>query len=68
LRGKLAEQGISLPEGDQAEIEAPHGVKLGASYNEAEQKLDVAVIKKPMLVPAAMIWEKLDENIHPLVG
>lgn len=68
LRGKLAEHGIELPAGDEAQIDAPHGVKLSASYNEAEQKLDVAVVKKPMLVPSSMIWNQLDENIDPLVG
>ena len=68
LREDLAAEGVSVPAGDDVEIEAPFGVRLRATYDEAAQALEICITKKPFFVPESEIWKIVDTGTKPYVG
>jgi hypothetical protein len=68
LRGDLAKEGVTVPKGDEVEVNGPYGIKLSATYNGDKETLRVCIIKKPFFVPASEIWKIVDTGIEPYVG
>jgi len=68
LRKDLAEEGITVPEGDDVEVQGPFGVKLRASYDEAKETLKICITKKPFYIPESEVWKIVDTGTAPYVG
>ncbi len=63
IRKDLEGMGIKLPEGDNGTIEY-QGVKLSVTYFEADQKLAVKILDRPVFVPESMLWQLLETRIQ----
>ena len=59
LRTRLLELGVTLPDGNQGNI-SYQGIVLSYAYD-GTGTLALDVVKKPMFVPASLIWEKVDQ-------
>lgn len=68
LRRDLAKEGVSVPAGDDVEIQAPFGVFLRATYDEAKETLKICITKKPFYVPESEIWKIVDAGTRPYAG
>ena len=68
LRGDLAKEGISVPQGDDVEVQGPFGVRLRATYDEAKETLQIRIVKKPFYVPESEIWKIVDTGTEPYAG
>ncbi len=42
LRQDLAQEGITIPPGDDVEVQGPYGIQLRATYNEAKETLKIS--------------------------
>lgn len=62
LRARLAKENIVVPPGDDVSIEAPFGVELQATYDEAKEILKICILKKPFYVPESQIWKIVDSG------
>lgn len=60
LRTRLLQLGISLPSGTDGTI-AQSGCELKYHFDAQQQKLTLAILKKPWIAPEAMIWDKVSE-------
>jgi hypothetical protein len=58
LRTKLLETGITLPSDSQGVLSFK-GIELKYRYDGA--KLTLSILKRPMLIPASLIWEQVDK-------
>lgn len=65
LRKDLAREGITVPEGDEVEVDGPFGIKLQAIYNEPKETLKICIVKKPFYVPESEIWKIVDTGTAP---
>lgn len=62
IRARLAQENVSIPAGDDVNIEAPFGVELRAVYTEAKQTLEICIIKKPFYISESQIWKIIDSG------
>ncbi|HMT08887.1 MAG TPA: hypothetical protein PKA82_12855 [Pyrinomonadaceae bacterium] len=62
FRAKMKGYGVTVPPGDDVDIDAPLGVKMHATYNESAQVLTLEIIEKPMFVPESQIWSIVDSG------
>ncbi|MCA1622944.1 MAG: hypothetical protein LC768_08280 [Acidobacteria bacterium] len=67
LRKDLAEEGISVPAGDDVSVAGPYGIELRATYSEAKETLRICIIKKPFYIPESEIWKIVDTGTSPYV-
>ena len=58
LRSKLLSQGIQLPSDSQGVLSFK---RIELKYNYDGAKLTLSILKRPMLIPASMIWEQVDK-------
>ena len=63
LRKTLADQGVTVPPGDDVEFAAPYGIEMRVTYNESQQTMDVCITKKPFFVPESQVWKIVDSGI-----
>lgn len=68
LRKDLAEEGITVPEGDDVEVQGPFGIKLRATYNESKETLKICITKKPFYIPESEVWKIVDTGTAPYAG
>jgi hypothetical protein len=68
LRADLAREGVSVPAGDDVEVDGPFGIKLRAIYDESKETLKVSITKKPFFIPESEIWKIVDTGTAPYVG
>lgn len=68
LRKDLANEGVTVPEGDDVEFAALFGVRLSATYDESKETLKICITKKPFFVPESEIWKIVDAGTAPYVG
>ncbi len=68
LRKDLAEEGITVPEGDDVEVQGPFGIKLRATYDEPKETLKICITKKPFYIPESEVWKIVDTGTAPYVG
>ena len=68
LRRDLAEEGVSVPEGDDVAVKGPFGVELRATYDENKETLRICITKKPFFIPEFEIWKIVDTGTAPYVG
>jgi hypothetical protein len=63
LRTRLLEAGITLPAESQGILEFK-GIQLKYAYFPPDSmragSLTLSILKRPMLIPASMIWERVD--------
>ena len=67
LKKDLETMGVRMPSGDSGEIEY-QGVKLSFIYSETDQKLTAQIMAKPAFIPAAMVWQLLDNKVQKCAG
>ena len=58
LRTRLLELGVTLPAEASGDL-LYQGIKLRYSYD--GEALQLSIQQKPFLVPASMIWERVDQ-------
>ena len=68
LRQDLEKEGVTLPEGDNAKLTGPYGIKLQATYDEEKETLKICITKKPFYIPESEIWKIVDTGTAPYVG
>ena len=68
LRRDLAKEGISVPEGDDVEVQGLYGVHLQATYDEGKETLKITITKKPFYIPESEVWKIVDTGTAPYVG
>ncbi len=68
LREDLAEEGISIPHGDDAKVRGPYGIELRAIYDEIKETLKICITKKPFYIPESEVWKIVDAGTAPYVG
>lgn len=68
LRRDLANEGVSLPEGDNVKVQGLYGVELQASYDENKETLKINITKKPFFIPESEIWKIVDTGTAPYTG
>ncbi|HEV7857772.1 MAG TPA: hypothetical protein VGO91_03915 [Pyrinomonadaceae bacterium] len=68
LRADLAKEGVTVPLGDDVEVEGPFGIRLRATYDESRETLKVCITKKPFFIPESEIWKIVDTGTAPYVG
>lgn len=62
FRAKMKSYGVTVPPGDDVDIDAPMGVRMHAKYDEAAQTLTLEIIEKPMFVPSSQIWSIVESG------
>jgi len=65
LRQDLAQEGITIPLGDDVEVQGPYGIELRATYDEAKETLKIFITSKPFYIPEAEIWKIVDTGTAP---
>ena len=68
LRKDLADEGVTVPEGDDVEVSGPYGIKLRATYDQQKETLKICITKKPFYIPESEIWKIVDAGTEPFVG
>lgn len=68
LREDLAEEGISIPSGDDVTVNGPYGIELRAIYDENKETLKICITSKPFYIPESEIWKIVDTGTAPYVG
>jgi hypothetical protein len=65
LRQDLAKEGITIPPGDDVEVEGPFGIQLRATYVETKETLKIYITSKPFYIPESSIWKIVDTGTAP---
>lgn len=68
VRGELGKYGISVPAGDDVEVNGPLGVKVRFTYNEPHKTLDLAIVDKPKYVSEKQIWKVIEMGAGRITG
>jgi len=66
MKQKLADYGISVPSGNEGEMEG-YGVKGHFKWDGTEN-LTLTITDKPFIIPCGMIINKLQEFVHSAGG
>jgi len=67
LRQDLAKEGITIPPGDDVEVQGPYGIQLRAIYVEEKETLKICITSKPFYIPESSIWKIVDTGTTPYV-
>lgn len=63
MKDDLRDLGANVPEGDDCIIE--HRGALGRlRYLPSVQRVEIAILKKPLFVPDALVWSLLDRALN----
>ena len=62
IRKEIGKFGITMPEGDDVDINGPLGVKMHLNYDEPAETLSLSVIDKPVFVPESQIWNVIEKT------
>lgn len=68
IRKALAKRGVTVPAGDDVEVEGPFGVKLRAVFNEAKEILRLQITDKPIFVTENQIWKVVEQGASGMLG
>jgi hypothetical protein len=68
LRMRLRDEGLSVPKGNDVEIEGPMWVRLRAVYERERRLLTVSIVDNPLRIPEKRIWSAVEAGISPFVG
>jgi hypothetical protein len=66
MKQKLADYGISVPSGNEGEMEG-YGVKGNFKWDGTEN-LTLTITDKPFIIPCGMIMDKIQEFVHSCGG
>ena len=62
IRKGIGKFGITMPEGDDVDIDGPLGVKMHLTYDESGKTLSLSVIDKPVFIPESQIWNVIEKT------
>jgi len=71
LLTRLAQQDIhypaaaGLPDENPVTFSGPHGIELQSRYDPQQRTFEVAILRKPFLIPASHIWTRVAEAMAP---
>ena len=60
IRSGLGNYGITVPDGDDVDVQGPLGVKMRVKYDEPNEALTLAIIEKPGYITEGQIWKVVE--------